>query len=120
MQALEAAFEAEHEQLYGHRSDPDNPVEVTALRLVGWAALHSPEGALTAPALLGEVAPSRRAHFGPPWGALETSVIARGAITGRKDGPLLIDEYDSTTVVPPTMRVHLDGQGNIVMEPKDA
>jgi N-methylhydantoinase A/oxoprolinase/acetone carboxylase beta subunit len=33
--ALIATFEAEHEQLYGHRSDPDNPVEVVAVRVVG-------------------------------------------------------------------------------------
>jgi hypothetical protein len=30
---------------------------------------------------------------------------------------LLIDEYDSTIVVPPDMWVALDGHGNIVMSP---
>ena len=36
---LRAAFEAEHERLYGHRSDPDNAVEVVAVRLIGRADL---------------------------------------------------------------------------------
>jgi N-methylhydantoinase A len=31
-------------------------------------------------------------------------------------GPLLIDEYDSTTVVPPDAQVHRDELENIVVE----
>jgi N-methylhydantoinase A len=120
VRALQAAFEAEHEQLYGHRSDPDNPVEVVAVRLVGRVALCEPEGTLTPPAPLGEMAPSRRAYFGPPWGTVETPVLGRHEVAGTQQGPLLIDEYDSTTVVPPWMCVRLDDRGNIVMEPKDA
>ncbi|MCW5850274.1 MAG: hydantoinase/oxoprolinase family protein [Anaerolineae bacterium] len=34
---LHGAFLAEHERLYGHRSDPDNPIEVVAVRLIGRA-----------------------------------------------------------------------------------
>ena len=32
-------------------------------------------------------------------------------------GPLLIDEYDSTIVVPPAMQAQLDEQGNVVIRP---
>ncbi len=127
VQALRAIFEEEHERLYGHRSDPDNLVEVIAVRLVGRAGIRGQkEGVPTRgtpyePAeLLGEREISRRAYFGKPWGTIDTSVIARQALSGSMDGPLLIDEYDSTTIVPPDMRVHLDNQGNIVMEPKNA
>ena len=37
---LRADFVREHERLYGHRSDPDNPVEVVAVRLVGQAGVR--------------------------------------------------------------------------------
>ena len=35
VETLHTTFETEHERLYGHRSDPDNPVEVVAVRLIG-------------------------------------------------------------------------------------
>ena len=40
VEALQELFKSEHERLYGHRSDPDNPIEVVAVRLVGRALLH--------------------------------------------------------------------------------
>jgi N-methylhydantoinase A len=35
---------------------------------------------------------------------------------GFQQGPALIEEYDSTTVVPPRCRVARDDYGNIVLE----
>ncbi len=116
VRALVATFEEEHERLYGHRSDSDNPVQVTAVRLLGRAAIRGRAETIRPAERLGEIEASRRAYFAAPWNSIETPVIARRAIEGVMDGPLLIDEYDSTTVVPPDMRVHLDGYGNIVME----
>ena len=113
-----ASFEEEHEQLYGHRSDPDNPVEVVAVRLVGRAATRGHQGALKPAERPGTTEPSRRAYFDGK--TVETPVLARSALTARMDGPLLIDEYDSTIVVPPDAHAALDDQGNIVMELKDA
>jgi len=37
LRTLEDGFKLEHERLYGHRSDPDNPVEVVTVRLIGRA-----------------------------------------------------------------------------------
>lgn len=119
IQALQAAFEAEHERLYGHRSDPDNPIEVVAVRLVGRAAIHGQDGTIKPAARLGKAEASRPAYFGSAWGTIDTPVITRQALSGPMDGPLLIDEYDSTTVIPPSIRAHLDSQGNIVLEPKN-
>jgi N-methylhydantoinase A/oxoprolinase/acetone carboxylase beta subunit len=59
---------------------------------------------------------SRRAYFGESGGMIETPVIGRSDLTGTMQGPLLIDEYDSTTVVPPNAQVHRDAHFNIVME----
>lgn len=115
---LTAAFETEHEQLYGHRSDPDNPVEIVAVRLVGRAVNEAiqqiGEAAPLRPALARTQAQtaSRLAYFGPTTGLIDTPVLARRALTQPVRGPLLIDEYDSTIVVPPGWLARLDEQGN--------
>ena len=116
--ALRAAFETEHERLYGHRSDPDNPVEVTAIRLIGRADLGAHATTLKPVTTYAPVEQSRRAYFGPEWGSIETPIIARAYLETGCAGPLLIDEYDSTAVVPPGMRAWLDEQNQIVMEPE--
>ena len=114
--ALREAFEDEHERLYGHRSDAENTVEVLAVRLVGKAMRDQTEGFLQPLDLKGETTPSRVAYFGSRWGAIDTPVVARASLHGGTTGPLLIDEYDSTVVVPPATRVWLDDRQNIVME----
>jgi N-methylhydantoinase A len=114
---LRPAFETEHERLYGHRSDPDNPVEVTAVRLIGRADMGAQTTTLKPVTTYTPMAQSRRAYFGSDWGSIETPIVARADLATGRAGPLLIDEYDSTAVVPPGMRAWLDQQNQIVMEP---
>jgi N-methylhydantoinase A len=117
--AMRAAFEAEHGRLYGHRSDPDHPVELVAVRLVGREA---DRGGARLLAPVGRYEPaeaSRLAYFGAV-GCVDTPVLARHQVNGARDGPLLIDEYDSTTVVPPSWRVRRDEHHNLILEPHHA
>ena len=109
-----ADFVAEHEKLYGHRSDPDNPIEVVAVRLIGRAGEPRQEGALKPAEYPGTRAPSRRACFSG--NVMDTPVLGRNDLTDPRKGPLLIDEYDSTIVVPPNARAWLDRQGNLNLE----
>ena len=44
------------------------------------------------------------------------AILTRGDLAEGREGPLLVDEYDSTIVIPPDARAHLDHLGNIVME----
>ena len=116
VKTLYITFETEHERLYGHRSDPDNPVEVVAVRLIGQAGIRGQQGVLNPAERLGARALSREAYFGESWGTIDTPVISRHDLgTEGTTGPLLIDEYDSTIVVPPDYRGHLDREGNILM-----
>ena len=118
VKTLYTTFETEHERLYGHRSDPDNPVEVVAVRLIGQAGIRGQQGALNPAERLGARALSREAYFGTPWGTIDTPVISRHDLGEEgTTGPLLIDEYDSTIVVPPDYRGYLDSEGNILMSP---
>ena len=116
VETLYTTFETEHERLYGHRSDPENPVEVVAVRLIGQAGIRGQQGVLNPAERLGSRAANREAYFGASWGTIHTPVISRHDLgEAGTTGPLLIDEYDSTIVIPPDYRGYLDSDGNILM-----
>jgi N-methylhydantoinase B/oxoprolinase/acetone carboxylase alpha subunit len=114
--SLVEAFEEAHEQLYGTRLEPGSPVDIRALRLI---ALGPERDAFALATSAGPTpsAPTRAADFGPGHGTLEVPVRSRGSIADAVEGPLLIDEYDTTVVVPPGWTVALDrATGALVLE----
>ena len=58
---------------------------------------------------------TRRAYFGPEHGWHDVPVISRAALLDSppREGPLIVEEYDATCVVPPGCRATLDSLGNI-------
>ena len=59
----------------------------------------------------------RKAFFGAGLGWRETKVLPRVELpTVALEGPLIIEEYDTTTVVRPGWRAFRDNRNNIVME----
>ena len=59
---------------------------------------------------------TRQVFFGPGAGWVDTPVVARRELAaGARPGPAIIEEYDSTIVVPPGWRMCLDGGGNVVL-----
>ncbi len=96
-------FAAEHRRTYGFCAPPDEPVEVIGLALIARAAPLSPRLPERMAPAGGETShrPGRACWF-PPQGWLETPVLGRAAL-GRSErwGPLIIAEYDATTLVPP-------------------
>jgi N-methylhydantoinase A len=59
----------------------------------------------------------RSVYFGPQFGALPTRVCARGDLCPDwTAGPLLVEEFDSTTVVPPDGRARLIAWDTIEIE----
>ena len=56
----------------------------------------------------------RKAYFGDH-GWLETPVVSRADLATARSGPLIVEEYDSTCVVPPGARAERDAAGNIVI-----
>ena len=109
--ALVARFEQEHERVYGVRDEEGSPVEIRALRL---AVLGPPHRDTRLSLAEGTRPPgaaaTRLADFGEAHGAVETPVLTRADIpTGDVlHGPVLIDEYDTTIVVPPGWTVRRD------------
>ena len=112
-------FGDEHERLYGHRSEPGNPIEVMAVRLIGRASIEEDIGGFKTVTTSDAKFPDRKAYFGKEFGVLDTAVVTRKQLRGETDGPLLIDEYDSTIVIPPGVRARLDEHENVVITPKD-
>jgi N-methylhydantoinase A len=60
--------------------------------------------------------PSRPAYFGEPYGIIETPVLDRDELRPEaRQGPLIIEEYEGTTVIPPRASAARDIGGNIVV-----
>jgi N-methylhydantoinase A len=118
--ALEEAYGVEHEKTYGHRAGADEPVELITLKVVGRGVPEIPRAALAATARLPEdvviAQPLRQAYFGPARGWCDTAIINRSDLRGPRAGPCIIEEYDSTCVVPPGSTANLDPFGNIVID----
>jgi len=43
-------------------------------------------------------------------------VLARGDLAGGRAGPLIVEEYDATCLVPPGARAELDASANIIID----
>jgi N-methylhydantoinase A len=115
--ALRDAFEAEHRRLYGHAL-ADGPVELVAVRVTGRIARPSPplRGATDGRAADG-AGGTREAYFGPRWGMQSTRLVARDDLRrGAREGPLILDEYDSTIVVPPGWSARSDDDGVLILD----
>jgi len=58
----------------------------------------------------------RQAYFGPARGWCDTAIINRSDLREPRAGPCIIEEYDSTCVLPPGSTANLDPFGNIVID----
>jgi N-methylhydantoinase A len=113
---LSEAFGQEHERTYGHRAGLE-PTEIVNLRLIARALVgkavngsQQVSGKKTQPA-------DRRVYFGSDHGAVSAPVLTRSQLSGEsRQGPVIVEEYDTTTVVPPGCGVRLDDWNNMVIE----
>ena len=110
------AFHEEHDRTYGHKAE-DEATEVVNLRLTAFCRL---QGAvpIRASGARSSARPHRRmVSFDPKRGRVRTDVIDRARLLASpKAGPLIIEEYDATTVVPPDCSARLDEWNNIVID----
>ncbi|MGJ7506325.1 hydantoinase/oxoprolinase family protein [Variovorax sp. GT1P44] len=111
------AFHEEHERTYGYCS-PDETVQIVNLRLRvrsrsgGTAAVNAESVKPALAPLRSGALGSRKVYFGARWGWQDTPIIRRTGLAPCH-GPLVIEEYDTTVVVPPGARAHLDDTGSI-------
>jgi 5-oxoprolinase (ATP-hydrolysing)/N-methylhydantoinase A len=116
---LAVRFEEEHERTYGVREDEDAPVEVRALRL-----------ALIGPALADRAAMQRKktsagehqrrtreVDLRDAGGIVTAPVCDRDEIADDgADGPLLVDEYDTTIVIPAGWWAERQQDGTLMLQ----
>jgi N-methylhydantoinase A len=115
--ALAEAFAVAHEGTFGYRSDAEG-LQFVSLKVVGRGIPDAPR--LPDQVDLGRAfrapASSRSAYYGPEHGWIETPVVSRMDLdTSPRQGPLIVEEYDSTTVVRPGWTASIDGWNNIVL-----
>ena len=113
--ALRRAFEAAYRHRFGH-ADDQHPVEIVGVRIV--ATVDAPMGDLLAAALPSSTEPpvgvTREVWF-DRHGWLPTPVYRRDSLPVGfdRDGPAIIEEYGSTTVIGPADRFVIGGLGEI-------
>ena len=110
-----AAFEELYARRYGMAS-PEEAVEATTWRLTAVGRLatvelpHFQSGVLPEPH-------RRRAWFPESEGWTEAAVYRRDALPAgaRLRGPAIVEERESTTVLPPDMEAEVDAYGNLLV-----
>ncbi len=115
--ALAEAFAVAHEGTFGYRSDEED-LQFVSLKVVGRGIPDAPRLPDQVDLGQGFRAPtsSRSAYYGPEHGWIETPVLSRQDLDATpRRGPLIIEEYDSTTVVRPGWTASIDGWNNIVL-----
>ena len=114
---LGEAYEYEHEKTYGYRAN--EPYELVNIRVIARGISEvsrvpdhielDGRGSTTNP-------PDRKVYYSSQLGWIETPVVDRGNLDGEGyAGPLVIEEYDSGTLVPPGWEASLDPTKNIIL-----
>jgi N-methylhydantoinase A len=103
---------AEHHRTYG-RAGTDDLVELVNLRARARIVNRMPiDTVLALPHNAECPATTRQCWFDGP---IDTPVLARAALARPRSGPLVIEDMDSTTLVPPGAIARLDANNNIVI-----
>jgi len=116
LRAAEARFEAEFERTYGHRGQ-NKEFELVTCRTIASVIRQAEHAAAWAAEPDGSAAQAERlAYFGPRYGTLPTPVVDRAGLCAQaRPGPLIVQEYDTSVIVPPDCTIALDVHNNIAM-----
>ena len=122
---LPELFESEHESTYGHRYPGDKNVQIVNLRTTGKLEsnfrrnidVNKMQEYSTRKTFKNN---DRKAYFGKNFGYINTPVINRWDLTQKPhNGPIIVEEYENTIVIPPDSNMRLDDFGNILIEIKN-
>jgi N-methylhydantoinase A len=116
---LRREFDVLHERTYGTCA-PNEDAEIVSIRVVSvvkMPRLPIRPSDLTSGATTPKPAGSRRAYFSSAGSFLETPIYARETLGAgaRLNGPLIVEQLDSTTVVSPGRELHVDAVGNLII-----
>ncbi len=114
-------FEAEHEKTYGHRLS-GYTLQAVALRLVATI----PTKRVTISHIIGgagktkmQAPEKRKAYWGREYGFIDTPVLVLEQLKQDPiEGPILVDCYDTTIVIPPDATIATGDWGNLIIDIK--
>ena len=99
---LREQFDDEHRCRFGHAFDASEPVEIAALKLKAADPVHKTPEKLSIALKPSTDEVFRDVWFGDAHGLVRTPGIGRGDLGSEpRRGPLIVEEYEGTTVVPP-------------------
>ena len=107
-----------HEMNYGYYN-PDAPIQFVNFRSEAIGIVSKPKLAEVEPMRgpLEEAVLSRREVYFQETGMVECPVYDRTKLgmTDRIDGPCIVEQMDSTTVIPPDVWFRVDRHGNLIL-----
>ena len=111
------AFHRAHEREYAY-AQPNEPVEIFSIRVTGTGRLPKPELPVLASGTGGPPpGGKRRVYFEEVDGFIEVPTYRRSDLKAGMHfaGPAIVEQFDSTVVVPPNSDVTVEQHGNLVM-----
>jgi N-methylhydantoinase A len=114
------AFHRRHAEAYGFANERE-PTQFVNLRLIGIGRVERPrlrvlEAGTGSPARA--LKAKRPAHFQEAGGMVDCAIYDRDALLAgdRFEGPAIVEQMDTTTVVPPGAQVTVDRHGSLLIE----
>lgn len=109
-------FLTEHRRTYGY-ADALAPIQIVSVRVAATRSAGPGEAPPTPTPSNGAAGPAahRQAYFGPEVGWVETPVFTTRAHILDSQGPLIVEEADSTVVVPPGWRATNDSSDRLML-----
>ncbi|MGE3066206.1 MAG: hydantoinase/oxoprolinase family protein [Hyphomicrobiaceae bacterium] len=111
-------FVAEYFKMYGYKDA--TPIELMKVRVSGRGLRESKldfADMKIAPRPGAARSGTRQVSFARGEAAVPVEIVARSALTSKpRRGPLIVEEFDATIVVPPDATAHRDAMGCVVLE----
>jgi N-methylhydantoinase A len=115
VERLVASFHEHHERVYGHHAS-DEPTQFVSLRVEGVGEV--PRGVWREKVPPERVRDETRSVYVIGAGWLPARVMPRGSLESGRDytGPLIVEQLDTTTWIPPSAVARADDNGNLIVE----
>lgn len=108
----------EHDKTFGYRVD--EPMQLVNIRIIARGISSEsrvPDKINSNNKINQPKNNKRKVYFGKNIGWINTFILDRLSLNKKPQrGPIIIEEYDSTTIVPPNWNVSLDSMNNIILE----
>ena len=121
---MRGRFDTLHEQNSGHKAETE-PVELVSLRLISLGLVPQAKlspGKITGRKVEEAKTSERKVFFGKEHGLLNTQIYNREKLEPghRIDGPAIVEQLDTTTVIHPEQEVTVDAYRNLIVTEKKA